>query len=173
MPQSPQFSASRRAFFRLSRQPKEDVFRPPWSDEASLAAHCTGCNACAEACPEKIISLGKDQRPFLDFNSGACTFCGACAEACPTDALDHARELDWPWKADIQKTCLSLQAVTCRTCEDVCEPRAIRFKLATGGISEPVVDEGQCTGCGACAHSCPVQAISLKKPPIQSEKVTA
>ena len=33
----------------------------------------------------------------------------------------------------------------CRTCEDVCEPRAIRFKLALGGKSEPLVEFDQCT----------------------------
>ena len=166
-------SVSRRAFLRLTSQPKSDAIRPPWSDNSSVLAHCTSCNDCVSACPEKIISLDADRRPILQFDNGHCTFCGACAEVCPTDAIDASRDLDWPWRAEIQQTCLSLQAVMCRTCEDVCEARAIRFKLAVGGKSEPIVDNNQCTGCGACAHSCPAQAISIKRPETEPGKVTA
>ncbi|WP_442969811.1 ferredoxin-type protein NapF [Roseibium sp. Sym1] len=173
MSADPTFSASRRAFLKLPRQTREVSIRPPRSDEASIAAHCTGCADCVTACPEKIIVLSETQRPFLNFDKGACTFCGACAEACPTDAIDSSRELDWPWKAEVQNTCLSMNGVMCRTCEDVCEPRAIRFKLALGGISEPLVDFAQCTGCGACAHSCPAQAIRIIQSQDQTKKVTA
>lgn len=169
----PDVSLSRRAFLRFASPPKSDAIRPPWSDEKSVLAHCTGCNDCVKACPEKIISLDEARRPVLQFDNGYCTFCGACAEACPTDAIDSSRELDWPWIAEIQPTCLSLQAVMCRTCEDVCEPRAIRFKLALGGKSEPIVDNNQCTGCGACANSCPAQAIDIKRTPAESGEVKA
>ncbi|WP_425607339.1 ferredoxin-type protein NapF [Roseibium sediminicola] len=173
MSADPSFSASRRAFLKLSRQTREVSISPPRSDETTLAAHCTGCSDCVTACPEKIIVLGSDRRPLLDFDKGACTFCDVCAEACPTDAIDSTRELDWPWKAEVQNTCLSMNGVMCRTCEDVCEPRAIRFKLALGGKSAPLVDFAQCTGCGACAHSCPAQAIRINKSQDQTKKVTA
>lgn len=173
MSRDPHFSASRRAFLKLSNKTKDVPVRPPWSDEASIAAHCTGCGDCAAACPENIIMLTDHRRPVLDFDAGACTFCKACAEACPTEALDCARELDWPWKAEVQDTCLSLQGVTCRSCEDACEPSAIRFKLALGGKSAPLVDDDQCTGCGTCAHSCPVNAIRLNPHETQREKVTS
>jgi len=169
----PHFSPSRRAFLKLSNRKKDVSVRPPWSDESSIAAHCTGCGDCAKGCPENIIVLDDHQRPILNFGEGACTFCGDCAKACPTEALDSAREYDWPWKAEVQDTCLSMKGVTCRTCEDVCEPRAIRFKLALGGKSAPLVDADQCTGCGACAHSCPVQAIRLKSHEPQPEKESA
>ena len=173
MSKDPQFSASRRAFLNLPRRNKELPVRPPWSDEASIAAHCTGCRECARACPESIIVPSANQSPVLDFDAGACTFCGACAEACPTDAIDSKRDFSWPWKAEVQDACLSRQGVMCRTCEDVCEPRAIRFKLALGGKSEPLIDADQCSGCGACAHSCPAQAIRLIQPETKPEKITA
>lgn len=168
-----QFSASRRAFLKLPKRPRTPPVRPPWSDPASFAAACTGCLECIDACPENIIVPDGDQRPVLEFSAGACTFCAACAEACPTQALDPGREFEWSWKAVVQDTCLSLKGVMCRTCEDVCDPRAIRFKLALGGRSEPLVDDDQCTGCGACAHACPVQAIRLEQPDLQPEKVSA
>ncbi|CTQ51738.1 Nitrogen fixation protein rnfB [Roseibium album] len=173
MSKDPQFSASRRAFLTLSRRTRDVPVRPPRSDEASIAAHCTGCQECAKACPENIIVLTGNQHPVLDFSAGACTFCNACAEACPTDAIDSTRDSNWPWKAEVQDSCFSLQGVMCRTCEDVCEPRAIRFKLALGGKSEPLIDADQCSGCGACAHSCPAQAIRLTQQETQTEKITA
>ncbi|MCR9055985.1 MAG: ferredoxin-type protein NapF [Rhodobacteraceae bacterium] len=163
MSSRPDVSVSRRAFLKFASQPKSDSIRPPWSDEASILAHCTECKKCFESCPEKIIKPGNDRGPVLDFSSGACTFCGACAEACPSGALDRSREFDWPWRADVSDKCLSLQAITCRACEDACEPQAIRFKLAIGGASEPIVDIDQCTGCGACAYGCPVAAITFKR----------
>jgi ferredoxin-type protein NapF len=173
MARDPQFSASRRAFLTLPRRTRDVPIRPPRSDEASIAAYCTGCQECAKACPENIISLNANQRPLLKFDAGMCTFCSACAEACPTDAINPAREFIWPWKAEVLDACLSRQGVMCRTCEDVCEPRAIRFKLALGGKSEPLIDTDQCSGCGACAHSCPAQAIRLRQPETQPEKITA
>lgn len=173
MTKDPNFSASRRAFLSLPRRSRDAAIRPPRSTEASIAAYCTGCQECTTACPESIISLNANQRPVLSFDSGACTFCSACAEACPTDAIDAARDITWPWKAEVQEACLSRQGIMCRTCEDVCEPRAIRFKLALGGKSEPLIDVDQCSGCGACAHSCPAQAIRLTQPETKTEKIPA
>lgn len=155
-------SVSRRAFLKLSTEAKVDGIRPPWAAENSFSEICTGCNDCAEACPEKIILPAGDRRPVVDFSLGACTFCGACADACATGALDPSTELAWPWKAEISNACFSLQGITCRACEDVCEPRAIRFRLTLGGKSEPVLDFDQCTGCGACSYACPANAVSFK-----------
>lgn len=122
---------------------------------------CTTCGDCAAACPEAIIVNDADRRPVVDFNAGACTFCGTCADACESGALEPALIPDWPWRARIGDSCLSVQGITCRACEDVCDPRAIRFRLATGGRSFPELDLDQCTGCGACATACPAGAVSF------------
>lgn len=58
--------------------------------------------------------------------------------------------------------CLANRGVECRLCGDACEPRAIRFRLARGGIAALVLDAAACTGCGECLPTCPVGAIELE-----------
>lgn len=139
-----------------------NVMRPPGS-VAGMEDLCTGCGDCARACPEAIIALDGDRRPVVDLMRGACTFCGECARACPSAALDPALSRDWPWRAQVSQSCLSVQGVFCRACEDSCDPLAIRFRLAPGGVSTPMIDLGQCNGCGACATVCPSRAIGFKR----------
>jgi ferredoxin-type protein NapF len=73
------------------------------------------------------------------------------------EAADPSR----PRKAVIAAACLALNRVVCRSCGEACAPRAIRFRLAPGGISAPEVDPGLCNGCGDCVPACPVAAITL------------
>ncbi len=64
---------------------------------------CTGCGACAEACPEtapRAFDGGASLRKAIDKEferavpdvydliAEACTRCGACVTACPTEAID-------------------------------------------------------------------------------------
>lgn len=137
-----------------------NAMRPPRT-VPGMEDLCTGCGDCATACPEAIILVDRDRRPVVDLTRGECTFCGDCATACPTGALDPALAPDWPWRAQIGARCLSLQGVFCRACEDSCDARAIRFRLETGGRSQPLIDMGQCTGCGACASVCPSHAVGF------------
>ena len=46
---------------------------------------CTGCGACAAACPNGAIHM-EDHKPV--WNSLACTFCGKCADVCPASARE-------------------------------------------------------------------------------------
>jgi ferredoxin-type protein NapF len=127
--------------------------------ELRFSELCTSCGDCARACPEAIIARDGAGFPVLDSNAGACTFCGACTDACETGALmaDQA----WTWRAGAGDACLSLQGISCRTCEDHCDAQAIRFRLVTGGRAEPRIDTALCIGCGACIGSCPAGAITL------------
>jgi ferredoxin-type protein NapF len=73
----------------------------------------------------------------------------------------------------ITNSCLSLNGISCRACEDACDPRAIRFRLMTGGRATPVLDEALCTGCGECAYTCPAGAVAFEKAePITMEAAT-
>ncbi|WP_246036091.1 ferredoxin-type protein NapF [Aliishimia ponticola] len=152
----------RRNFLRgRFRQSDGLAMYPPGAQDA-FAELCTNCGDCATACPEGIIVKTGSAHPIVDFTRGACTFCGECSAACPSGALLAENITLWPWRATIQTNCLSFQGITCRACEDACEPRAIRFRLMTAGRAIPEIDTGQCSGCGECAFTCPAQAVRFE-----------
>jgi ferredoxin-type protein NapF len=141
---------------------REEPLALPWTDAARLLAHCTACGACARACPQKILRTVGGRTVEVDFHS-SCTFCGACAEACPEDVFDLTRPEPWEAKAVIGASCLEVEGVSCRSCEDVCEARALRARLEPGGRARMLVDLDACTGCGGCVPVCPVGAIAVQR----------
>ncbi|WP_371227304.1 ferredoxin-type protein NapF [Roseovarius sp. 2305UL8-3] len=162
--------STRRAFLRGRFQDTNEIRPPGAAPWQSFLDTCTRCSDCANACPEQIITLDTDGLPVVDPRLGACTFCGACTEACPTKALTAGQP--WLWHAAIASTCLSMNGVQCRACEDYCDDRAIRFRLALAGKASPEIDLEACTGCGACVAPCPVNAVTLARAP-QPIKETA
>jgi len=135
--------------------------RPPWAVEEGLFVdRCDRCGDCVDACQAQIIVVGSGGFPEIDFSRGGCTFCEDCLRACEPRALE-AKDPPWRLKAEILTSCLSLNAVVCRSCGEACDEEAIRFKLETGGIARPEVDAGQCTGCGECYGVCPVKAVRV------------
>ncbi|MEQ9199500.1 MAG: 4Fe-4S dicluster domain-containing protein [Rhodospirillales bacterium] len=63
--------------------------------------------------------------------------------------------------AVVEPHCLALTATSCRLCEDICLPRAVRFRPQVGGQYHPVIDAQSCTGCGDCIPVCPVGALTI------------
>lgn len=165
---------NRRAFLsaQMLREEKE-VLRPPGALETGFFDLCTRCGDCVRACPEAILGVDSSEFPVVHLNSGACTFCGDCARSCESGALDIARLADWPWRATVDGgSCLSMNGISCRLCQDNCDQDAIRFQLKLAGRAQPVLDQDSCTGCGACAASCPVSAVSFERPAIpQTEAI--
>lgn len=140
-------------------------FRPPWAlAEEVFVECCDGCGDCITACPDKLIVAGRGRLPQMEFTRGGCDFCENCVAACKPGALVQdavAAVRPWNIAASIQPSCLSLNAVICRSCGEACDERAIRFKLETGGVARPLLDSDLCTGCGACFAVCPIQAVTL------------
>lgn len=154
------FDRSRRSLFSRRRTPA--LQRLPWVvDEDTFVDSCTRCNKCVNACETQIIVKGDGGFPTVDFTRGECTFCTRCAEACPEMLFRPTTEQPWDMKAQINQSCLAQNKIECRSCGDMCEVQAIRFKLQAGGVALPELDTDACNGCGACLSVCPVSAISM------------
>lgn len=140
-----------------------DVLRPPGALKPGLfETACTHCGDCAAQCPQAIILADDNGFPRVDFSDRGCDFCNVCAEACDARAILPAQGFDL--RAAVSDSCLSVQGIMCRTCEDHCDSAAIRFRLMRGGRAQPMIDPESCTGCGACIAPCPADALSLNTP---------
>lgn len=156
--------ASRRAFLTGGLAGEEDrVMRPPGAAREKFTDLCTQCGDCIAACPEEVLTTDRNGHPVFQPQGEGCTFCGDCADVCKTGALDLARFAQWPWRARVAETCLSLNAISCRVCQDSCDQDAIRFRLQTGGRADLILDTDSCVGCGACAAACPAGAVTLQQ----------
>ncbi|OQX30842.1 MAG: ferredoxin-type protein NapF [Candidatus Sedimenticola endophacoides] len=138
--------------------------RPPWAlPETEFTDRCTRCDNCIGVCPDQLLVRGGGGFPVIDFSRGGCDFCGECSAVCEPGVLARGDGERPPWAlvARIGGSCLAVNAVTCRCCGEVCAPRAIRFRLQTGGRAIPELDQQACTGCGACHAVCPVRAVEI------------
>lgn len=157
----PGFDPARRGLWRQLSGGKTPQ-RPPWAlAEPAFVDACSRCQDCIKACPEAILVVGDGGLPTVDFQRGGCTFCQACVTVCDSGALQLSAS-PWALRAVITDSCLTRSGVMCRSCEDSCEPRALRFVPRLGGVASPQIDPAICTGCGGCVAPCPVAAISLR-----------
>jgi len=122
---------------------------------------CTRCGKCSEVCETNIIIKGDGGFPQVDFAQGECTFCYQCADVCPEPLFKDENATPWNARASIEESCLAKQNVECRSCGDMCDTMAIRFKLEIGKVAQPNLDLGECTGCGACVAVCPTSSINV------------
>ncbi len=135
--------------------------RPPGALTGQVfISACDRCDKCLSACPEQVIVKGDGGFPELDFSQRGCSGCSKCIAACPTGALQVQASI-WPLgELVLAGTCLPLKDVTCQSCKDACDYQAISFPI-TQKTPVPNIENSQCTGCGECVSTCPVDAISI------------
>ncbi|NIF30767.1 ferredoxin-type protein NapF [Enterobacter sp. Cy-643] len=139
------------------------AIRPPWSgDENHFLLDCTRCDSCITACQSRVLRRGHGGYPEIDFSRGECTFCYACADVCPQRLFAPQSAQPWTLTLQLGETCLAWHQVECRSCEDACEPQAIRFIPTLHDVSRPQISSSACHGCGACVAGCPTSAITLR-----------
>jgi len=152
-------------FLRGDFSAKSTPIRPPWSiPERLFVKQCTRCGDCVSACLHQILIDSRGGYPEVDFSKGGCLFCGDCARACKIEVLQPPEKPPWNLKAFIGDSCVTKQGVECRSCDNICEASAIRFRLQVGGPAIPDLESNRCTGCGFCYSACPVTAIELRYP---------
>jgi ferredoxin-type protein NapF len=149
-------AASKRLLFARLRGGMPQI-RPPWSiPEPAFSESCDQCGHCIGNCPQKIVVPGIAGYPAVDFNRGAC------AESCTLGCFAPDRSAKpWHIAASVGPSCIEMQGVTCRLCQDACHLDAIHFRPQLGGGSAITVDRAACTGCGACVAPCPVGAVTI------------
>ena len=170
-----QVDQTRRNFLRGRRLTTSSAIRLPWvKGELHFVDNCSQCGDCASKCPENIIAIGAGGFPEVDFNKGECTFCQECVKACREPLFtDIDSDPAWQLELRIKDNCLAYNKIHCQSCQDSCETEAIRFKYLTTSIPQPVIEQEDCTSCGACISVCPQSSISLIKPDATAESVKA
>ncbi len=152
--------ARRRLFSRKSAD--ESAVLMPWvASISSFTDDCTRCGKCISQCENNIIINGDGGFPTVDFSKGECTFCYQCAEVCPEPIFLPQSHQPWQAKAQITQSCLANQNVECRSCGEMCDTMAIQFKLQLNKVAQPVINNDDCNGCGACVAVCPTSAIQV------------
>lgn len=94
---------------------------------------CTGCGACAKACPKKIIKKVNAKR------TAPMVLCSVTSDNKPA----------------VLKNC-KVSCIKCHKCEKDCPQGAIHFEN-----NLPVHDEAKCVGCGTCINSCVRKSIQF------------
>lgn len=138
---------------------QEKIIRPPYfEDESVFLTNCIECDGiCSTVCEENIIIIQEDKTPKLDFTNSGCTYCDECANACPHDVLllENKKNIDAKIEIDVLK-CLSWNQTMCFSCKDPCLDDAIEFIA----MFRPEIQDN-CTSCGYCIKTCPVDAIKI------------
>lgn len=158
-----------------SRDPRGAPKRPVMPPGAGTGSHffraCTGCNRCVAKCPTGVLrpslaeyGLAGSFQPVLDFSAGYCEYlCTACGEACPTGAIGRLsaqrKEATQIGRVYLVKDdCIVFtKGTACGACSEICPTQAVRMAPYRPGLTQPIVDQRLCIGCGGCELACPAR----------------
>ena len=121
---------------------------------------CLGYGDCLKVCPFGAITMGGDDRPFVDEDK--CTGCRKCSIACPRglmivdgmDRLVHVRCRNRDKGPMANKIC-ARSCISCGKCVKVCPSDAVHVPNFLAEI-----DYAKCVNCGKCVAACPHQVIA-------------
>lgn len=146
---------------------------PPGAESVdAFYNHCTACQLCVSACPNKVLRPSGDlehlMQPEMNYDKGFCRpECTACSDVCPTGAIKKLLEGQ---KLNTRigvasvnpELCLvNRDGVSCGNCARHCPFGAITMVAKEGSeLKVPAVSETRCIGCGACEFLCPSRPIS-------------
>ncbi|MCL1973635.1 MAG: 4Fe-4S binding protein, partial [Bacteroidetes bacterium] len=155
----------------LTGASNSNTIAPPGArSHAHLKEFCTACQACAAACPTRIIQptfngYGLDgwMLPAITYKKGFCTYgCNRCSQVCPTFAIERTslqeKKLIQIGKAKLTlKHCVVTKDQTdCGACDEHCPTKAVHMvPYGNRGLRRPEVDAALCIGCGGCEYICP------------------
>jgi polyferredoxin len=141
----------------------------------NLSTHCTGCQLCISACPNKVLrpssSLDTLLQPEMSYEKGYCRpECTICSDVCPAGAI---RPVSIEEKSSIQighavvnpAICVvNTDDVDCGNCARHCPAGAISMVRKDSEDMNsrliPAVNEEMCIGCGACENLCPAKPLA-------------
>lgn len=149
---------------------------PPGAlSQAHINAHCVGCQLCIQACPHGLLSMSTSpdtvMQPVLSYAEAFCPpQCTRCSNVCPAGVfkpLDVALKSSWKVGTAVvdKDICLSATGTdSCGNCARHCPAGVIEMvPLQKGGSARKAqVDFEECVGCGACAATCPFEAITME-----------
>ena len=136
---------------------------------------CTGCEKCAEECPEMCIAMmpiDNTGRNKPEITLSKCNSHGKCAEVCPEKALTMTEVYESYFEMPEPKLVLD-KCSGCGACARKCPAEAIYMFEMPG--TEKTLKDGKkgkpkkravfvlekCVGCGRCYQACRFDAIEM------------
>lgn len=95
---------------------------------------CTGCGACAAACPTGALLATSTDEIVLQFDPGACTACGQCVQQCPEQghaAITLVRHTDMAAIEAGPRVLFRDHTARCEQCGGPVAPQQMLARLAS------------------------------------------
>lgn len=148
---------------------KTRILPPGAGSDQHFTKHCTACQLCVSACPNKVLRPSTDldhlMQPFMSYEEGYCRpECHDCSAVCPAGAIENIG-LERKVSTKIgTAVVIKENCILCGNCERHCPTGAIQQVPEDPDDDESPfiisVDESRCIGCGECEHLCPTRPFS-------------